>query len=371
MNVVRDLKVGIFVLAGIVFSGLVIFLIGDERRLFSSSVVFRARFRDVQGLKTGAPIRMGGIDIGHVEGVGYGKDPRDATIFVGLDIVRTEAGRIKADSVARITTKGLLGDKMVEISMGGSGESVAPGGEVKAEEPSDMMGRVAGMADDAEAAMKSVKHVSERLADDTLQDDLREGVAALNAVLGYVAHGDGYPHLLLTDKAESERISRTIANLERASGELAATLAEVRGGVERVKRGPGFAHEMIYGPGPQKEVEAVGAAAGEVAATLKGMREGNGLARDLLYGGKGDGSLAIANVAAITGDVRAIVRDVRAGKGTLGALLVDPSVYEDMKAVLGNVQRNDVLRALVRYSIRQDEKKAVPKPAEAPGVVGP
>jgi phospholipid/cholesterol/gamma-HCH transport system substrate-binding protein len=32
-------------------------------------------------------------------------------------------------------------------------------------------------------------------------------------------------------------------------------------------------------------------------------------------------------------------------------------VYEDMKIVLGNVERNDVLRALVRYSIKQDEKK--------------
>jgi len=51
------------------------------------------------------------------------------------------------------------------------------------------------------------------------------------------------------------------------------------------------------------------------------------------------------------------VAGVKAGKGTVGALLVDPSVYEDMKLVLGNVQRNDVLRALVRYSIKQDEKK--------------
>ena len=48
---------------------------------------------------------------------------------------------------------------------------------------------------------------------------------------------------------------------------------------------------------------------------------------------------------------------MRQGKGTVGALLVDPSVYEDMKMVLGNVERNDVLRALVRYSIKQDEKK--------------
>lgn len=365
MNVVRDLKVGLFVLAGLILVGVVIFMIGDERRLFSSSVSFKARFHDVQGLKSGAPIRMGGIDIGHVDGVAYSKDHSDPTISVGLDIVKTEAGRIKVDSTARITTKGLLGDKMVEITMGKSPDSAPPGAEIKAEEPQDMMGRVAGMADDAEAAMKGVKRVTESLADDKLQDDLHEGVAALNAVLGSIAHGDGYPHLLLTDKAEAERISRTIANLERASGELTTTLAEVRDGVERVKRGPGFAHDLLYGPGPQKEVEAVGAAASEVAATLKGVREGDGLAHDVLYGGKGDGSATIANVAALTGDLRAIVRDVRAGKGTLGALLVDPSVYEDMKSVLGNVQRNDVLRALVRYSIRQDEKKATVKPADA------
>jgi hypothetical protein len=35
--------------------------------------------------------------------------------------------------------------------------------------------------------------------------------------------------------------------------------------------------------------------------------------------------------------------------------LVDPSVYEDLKLVLGNVERNKALRALVRYSIRKDE----------------
>jgi phospholipid/cholesterol/gamma-HCH transport system substrate-binding protein len=47
---------------------------------------------------------------------------------------------------------------------------------------------------------------------------------------------------------------------------------------------------------------------------------------------------------------------VRAGKGTVGALLVDPSVYEDLKMVLGNVERNRALRALVRYSIKKDEE---------------
>ena len=56
-------------------------------------------------------------------------------------------------------------------------------------------------------------------------------------------------------------------------------------------------------------------------------------------------------------DLRTIVSNVKAGRGTLGALLVDPSVYEDLKAAIGNVERNQVLRALVRYSIKADEQK--------------
>jgi phospholipid/cholesterol/gamma-HCH transport system substrate-binding protein len=48
---------------------------------------------------------------------------------------------------------------------------------------------------------------------------------------------------------------------------------------------------------------------------------------------------------------------VKAGRGTVGGLLVDPSVYEDIKSLVGNVERNHVLRALVRYSIKQNEEQ--------------
>ena len=75
---------------------------------------------------------------------------------------------------------------------------------------------------------------------------------------------------------------------------------------------------------------------------------------------------ALNNVNAITADLKVIVAGIRQGKGTVGALLVDPSVYEDMKLVLGNVERNDVLRALVRYSIKQDEKKPAVSIGKAP-----
>jgi phospholipid/cholesterol/gamma-HCH transport system substrate-binding protein len=63
----------------------------------------------------------------------------------------------------------------------------------------------------------------------------------------------------------------------------------------------------------------------------------------------------VENLNRASADLSAIVSDVKEGKGTLGAFLVDPSVYEDIKVLLGNVGRNRSLKALVRYSIKQDE----------------
>ena len=62
-------------------------------------------------------------------------------------------------------------------------------------------------------------------------------------------------------------------------------------------------------------------------------------------------------IGAMSDDLREIVANVKAGRGTVGALLVDPSVYEDIKSLVGNVERNQVLRALVRYSIKQNEEQ--------------
>jgi phospholipid/cholesterol/gamma-HCH transport system substrate-binding protein len=353
----RNFRVGLFVLAGLLFSALVIFLIGDERRLFERSVEFSAAFSDVQGLKAGAPVRMGGVDIGHVSSVGYGETAGDTTIYVKISVVKAEASRIKTDSIAKVAAKGLLGDKMIEITRGKNAEAVPPGKNIKSEEPDDMLGKVQGMAGKADAALDGLQKVTEQLANEKLHKDLQGSVASINTVLKQVAEGDGYPHKFVTDKAEAERISHMLSSLDQTATELSATLAQVRRVAARVESGPGFAHEMIYGDGPKKEIAQFGNAAQEVALTLKGVRESDSLTHDVLYGGKGNGAEAIANITAITADLRAITADMRKGKGTVGALLVDPSVYEDMKVLLGNVQRNDVLRALVRYSIKQDEKK--------------
>ena len=102
----REVKVGVFVLIGLLFVGLVVFLIGDERQIFSSKVSFRAIFDDVEGLKTGSSVRMGGIDVGTIESVGYAEDSSDVLLHVKFSVVKSQARRIRKDSKVKIESKG-------------------------------------------------------------------------------------------------------------------------------------------------------------------------------------------------------------------------------------------------------------------------
>jgi phospholipid/cholesterol/gamma-HCH transport system substrate-binding protein len=262
--------------------------------------------------------------------------------------------------VVKIIPKGMLGDRMVEVTRGTTDEVLEPGAAIPGEEPKgflDGLGKVAGKA---EGTMDKIDRVAENLANEDLHRDIRESAASINVMLKHVTEGEGYPNRLLTDKEEADRISNVVENLDQTTKELSLTLREIRIVAQRVRSGPGFAHDVLFGDGPKAEIAQIGFAAQEIGTTLKEIREGDGFAHDVLFGGNGDTKDAMSNITQVTADLRDIMRGLKQGKGTLGALLVDPSIYEDLKRVLGNVERNSVLRALVRYSIKKDEKK--PKP---------
>ena len=355
----RDVKVGAFVLAGLAAMAIVIFLIGDERGLFNRKQEFRIVFDDVEGLKRGSPVQMGGIDVGSVSGIRYSEDPNDPRLYVVILVSADEARRIRVDSAASISPKGLLGDKMLTITVGSADQAaVPPGGVIKTGEGSGLdrfIGKVDRLGDRAEKVMINLETTTNTLAEEGFRKDLQSAVKSLSGILKSVDQGDGYAARLVKDPGEAERISRTLANLEQSSAELEQTIQGVNRIVGRINQGPGFAHDVIYGDAPTESLVKFGNAAEEVAVTLRGVREGDGLAHSLLYGGE-ETEDVMGNLTAMSADLRQIVADVRAGKGTIGALLVDPSVYEDVKVLLGNVQRNRTLRALVRYSIKRDEQ---------------
>jgi phospholipid/cholesterol/gamma-HCH transport system substrate-binding protein len=370
----KDVKVGAFVLAGLSAMGAVIFLIGDERQIFNSKLAYSTEFEDVQGLRRGSPVRMGGVDVGTVVAVEYGNSATDKDIHVRLSISQSDARRIRKDSIASIEGKGLLGDKMIVITVGDPAQATLPENSQipsqTAEDLSKLMTRFSNISSQVEKVVTNLEHATNSLSDEKFQGDIRNSTASLAHILATVDKGDGYLGKLLHDPGEAARLSQVVSNLQQTSAELTRTTQNVNQILARVNNGPGFAHEVLYGEDGAKVIAKVGVVADELGTTLKGVREGNGLARSVIYGD--DSSQAImSNLNQASTDFRQVVSDMRAGKGTLGALLVDPSVYEDLKLMLGNVERNRALRALVRYSIKRDEKSPAvevhdPNPTKTP-----
>ncbi len=347
----KSIKVGVFVLAGLILCGIATFLIGDTEQLWNRKIDYVAPFGDVSGLKPGSPVRMGGVDVGRVETVAHAPDLGDRRIYVKFAVVKSESPRIRTDTKAQILNKGLLGDKMVDLSTDGKGEQLAPGGMVQTLEPLDFTSTLGVLANKADHAMTNVSETTDMLNDPKLYDDIKSSIEDLRLVLDGIARKDSAAHRFLMDPNEGAKIDRVLSNLEASSERLNTTLDAVRDVTDHVKSGPGLAHALVYDGDISKNAAGT---IDEVHKDLEAIRTGNGLAHSLIYGDDNTNHV-MANVNAMSDDLRAIVHDVRQGKGTLGALLVDPSVYEDIRALVGNVERNEVLRALVRYSIKADE----------------
>lgn len=373
MAIRSEVRVGAFVLLGLVLMAGLVFIIGDARRVFEKKVEYYAQFDDVQGLIPGSMVLMGGVNVGEVRSVKYPDDPRSSQIQVEIAITKSEARRIREDSTIAIAPKGLLGDKLLSLSVGDPDKPALPSGStIPTSEGGGLFSQVEEMGEKAGAVLANLEKTSGTLAEDEFRQDLRESAAALRGLLQKAESGQGYIPRLLHDQAEAERLSRVVQNLEVTTRRLDQLMRGLDTAIARINTGPGLIHELIYAEDGSKAANQIGQAAEEFAVTMKAIREGDGIAHDLLFGGKGSDSAEqmLTNLAAVSSDLKGVTAQIKDGKGTVGALLNDPSVYEDLKVLLGNVQRNQVLRALVRYSIQADEQqrgvKVEPPPVQPP-----
>jgi phospholipid/cholesterol/gamma-HCH transport system substrate-binding protein len=358
----NQVKVGIFVVVGLALLTGVVFLIGEDSHFWESKVHFVAPFKDVQGLKAGGPVRLGGVDIGTVASVGYDQKSSDDRIFVRLAVVKDEARRVRQGAIAHISNKGLLGDKMVDITIPDPNAApLADNSELKTEEPGDIMSQVNDLSAQVKRTLDNIENATRGFGDPRFGEDVKRSAEDLRLILDSIARSDGAVHRLFMDPREGERVDRTIDNLNVDLTRLATLLGETSAVAEQVRSGPGVAHALVYDGELSKNAAGT---LDEVHKDLVAIREGNGVAHALVYGDD-QTQHVMGNLTKMSDDLRSIVADMRAGKGTIGGLLVDPSVYEDLKSAVGNVERNQVLRALVRYSIKADEEK--PK-AEGPKV---
>ena len=225
----REIKVGIFVTAALLLASVTVFLIGDNRRLWEAQVQYNAAFLDVGGIKPGSPVRMGGVDIGTVSSVGQSDNAEDPKVYVRFNVVRTMANRVRENTVAKVSNKGLLGDKMIELTVA-DGKPMPGGSTLKSEEPTDFskyLDKIESIGNKAEMAVDHIEKATRPLSDPKFADDVTVAVASLREILDGVAHKDSAMHRLLLDPAQGPKIDRMLTELAGAAGQLDAALQDL------------------------------------------------------------------------------------------------------------------------------------------------
>lgn len=304
-TIATQLKVGIFVAVGLALLMTVIFMIGGERRFFSSTYTLYANFTSISGLRVGAPVQLAGLKVGYVDGIRFPDDPAIKKITVVLKIRSEYQQHIRQDSEATIETQGLLGDKYIYVSMGSDVQPVIPNkGVITAEETVSFfaLGEKAGR----------------------IMDDIGEAAEALKDLLTSVKGKEG-------------------------AGDLRASIASIRRMLEQVEKGKGLIHALIYDPNGERVVDAL-------ADTMDNIRDLVATAEEESQGELGG---LIVNMRHASDDLRKILGAVRRGEGTLGRFIYDPSVYEQLKSLLGRANRSKLMRAVIRSTLEQQDQQVL------------
>ncbi len=124
-----ELTVGVFVLVGIGCLAYLSITLGGMEVLGGGRYELRATFANVGGLKTGSSVTVAGVAVGRVKQIT--REDYEAAVVLAID----DAVKIQEDAVASIRTKGLIGEKLIEISPGASDELLKPGDEIRETQP--------------------------------------------------------------------------------------------------------------------------------------------------------------------------------------------------------------------------------------------
>jgi phospholipid/cholesterol/gamma-HCH transport system substrate-binding protein len=305
------LIVGAFVLASLGALALAILSLSSQQGVFTDRYRLVGYYENVGGLIPNAPVWLAGTQVGRVEAVELSMRPEgEPGVRVVFQVDTAVQDRIRADSHASIGTIGLLGDRYVEISLGAEDSPrLEEGAEINTVSPANLT-RVIDTGtkalDNIASLAENLNEVVEDFERDAGGEGLADSIVAVADIVQEIQDGSGLLHSLIYDDYEGGGV----ASIENSL----ATLDDI---LDEVAEGEGLLHSLIYEPLTEQDV--------------------------------------VAEVLDAGSRLNSILAKMDAGEGTIGLLLNDPTLYEDLKTLVGGAQRSAVVRTLIRMSADEEE----------------
>jgi len=274
----NNIKLGVFVLLGLLFLILLLYMIGKNRNMFGSNFRLKARFENVQGLKAGNNVRYGGIEVGTVKKVNI---LNDTTMEVVMIVDQKMRSVIHKNAIVSIGTDGLVGNKVINIIAVKEPSALVDDGDIllsrKQVDTDEMLrtlyktnNEVALIAANLKVTIDQINHSTALwniLNDKNLPADLRQSgtnirqatqhanemVMVLNSIALDVKNGKGSLGVLLTDTAFAGNLNMAILKIKAVADEadsLSQQISKVVGGLQQdINSGKGAVNALLKDSG--------------------------------------------------------------------------------------------------------------------------
>jgi phospholipid/cholesterol/gamma-HCH transport system substrate-binding protein len=331
-----ELRVGVVVLVSLLVLAFTILYIGSGGGSpLAAKYHVKALMSDVNGLKTGAPVRLGGVEVGTVTSVDFAHEGGGGLVQVSMKLDRRVAGRITTDSEATLGSLGLLGEKAVDITSSTRGQPLHDGDFIAAAAEDPFKGLLSDASDSTAHLRRILSRmdageglIGKALRDDELYTRMVDVSERLQRLMTKMESQQGPLGRLVNDQEMSEHL----ANSAKGLASVISRIDAGQGALGAMSKDAEFAANL-------KELTA------SLAQIAGGLKRGEGSAGRML---KDD---ALFNkLDGVSTRLDALLTRLEKGEGTAGRLMNDPALYNDMSAALKE------LRSFVA-EVRADPRK--------------
>jgi phospholipid/cholesterol/gamma-HCH transport system substrate-binding protein len=327
-----ELKTGLLSVAALVVAAVIIFLVSGTGGFFWQRYALKTKFDNVAGLRSGAPVRVAGVEVGTVTDVRFD----GADVEVTFQISREMQPRITTQSVASIGAVSLLGEPALDVTASQQGRALeeyefvpsrrAPGQLADvAEGATRALEQATGMIRDLRAGQGTLGRL---FTDDALYKEVEGFVSAAEAVMTNLQQGRGTAGRLLNDDALYIRLEGSLQNLQQITARINAG----EGSLGRLLTDDAFAKSLT-------------STTSNLDALTGRMNRGEGTAGKLMT------DPALYNrMNSMAERLDTLAGQLTAGEGTVGRLLQDKQLYDNLNSAATE------LRGLVA-DIREDPQK--------------
>lgn len=245
----HELKVGALITVGLVIALMTVFLVGERQGLLKQRYYLKAQFDDAGGLQKGAPVRVSGFQVGVVNSIDLVETAGKPRVEITLRIEKSWQSKIRKGSVARVSSLGLLGDKLVEIVPAKQSNAILNNGDLlmtkEVMPPEEILAVVAEISDTLRSTTLSLNVIMKKIEkgtgtlgkmidDPRLYTNLDSVMVSMNHLILLIKGNKGTIGRLMNDPSLYNSLNQTMSNINTISDSL--------------KRGQGSLGKMLREP---------------------------------------------------------------------------------------------------------------------------